>query len=152
MIDPEITVEKINQRLDGSMVAHLGIEFLEIGPDFLMARMPVDRRTVQPIGILHGGASAALAETVASMAAYCCVDRSQFYCVGSEIKCNHIRPVNEGFVVAKAEVLHLGRKTQLWQIGITNAKGNLVCYCTHTVAVLPLDERVAELVGRRPLK
>lgn len=151
MIDPSLSLEKINQRLSDSMVAHLGIEFIEIGANYMMARMPVDLRTVQPIGILHGGASAALAETVGSMAAYCSVDREQFYCVGLEIKCNHLRPVMEGYVVARAEPLHLGRKTHLWQIRLTDAQGQLVCFCTHTVSVLPLTEDMAAVVRARPL-
>jgi uncharacterized protein (TIGR00369 family) len=151
MIDSSLTLERLNARLPHSMVGHLAIEFIEIGPDYLVARMPVDQRTVQPIGILHGGASAALAETVGSMAAYCSVDRRQFYCVGIDLKCNHLRPVRAGFVVAKAEPLHLGRRTHLWDIRITNAEGKLVCYCTHTVSVLPLDEEVAAVVERRPL-
>ena len=106
----------LQQRSLGTLVAHLGIEFLEVGPDFLTARLPVDAKTLQAFGDLHGGASAALAETVASVAANYCVDCETHFCVGLELNINHIRSVQKGWVVAIARPLHLGRSTQVWDI------------------------------------
>ena len=115
---------------------HLGIEFLEIGPDFLRARMPVDGRTHQPFGILHGGASVALAETVGSMAAAFVVDRSKKRCVGQEINANHIRAVSNGFVIGTAKPVHLGRRSHVWEIRITDEQDRLVCISRLTMFVL----------------
>src|SRR5436853_76801 len=96
-------IDDLNKRNKDSMIDQLGIEFVEIGEDFLAARMPVDRRTVQPLGIVHGGASAALAETVGSVAANYCVDSSKFYCVGLDINTSHIRMAKSGFVTGIAK-------------------------------------------------
>ena len=120
-----------------SLPGHLGIEFVARGDDWLKARMPVDRRTHQPYGRLHGGASVALAETVASMAASLTVDPALSAVVGMEINANHIRPVRDGFVhgVAKAEAI--GRTTQVWTIRITDEADRLVCLSRITMAVIP---------------
>jgi 1,4-dihydroxy-2-naphthoyl-CoA hydrolase len=115
---------------------YLGIQFLEIGPDFLRARMPVDGRTHQPFGILHGGASVALAETVGSMAAAFVVDRSKQRCVGQEINANHIRAVSSGFVIGTAKPVHLGRRSHVWEIRITDEQDRLVCISRLTMFVL----------------
>ncbi|NMW22092.1 MAG: hotdog fold thioesterase [Chlorobiaceae bacterium] len=133
-----ITVEEINttQIIDGQMARHLGIEMTEIGLDFMTAKMPVDHRTIQRIGILHGGASLALAETVGSIAASYCVDRESFYIVGQEINANHIRPVSTGFVYATATPLHLGKSSQVWDIKVKNEEHKLTCVSRFTVAVL----------------
>jgi 1,4-dihydroxy-2-naphthoyl-CoA hydrolase len=133
-----VTPDEINttQIIDGQMARHLGIELTEIGNDFMTARMPVDHRTIQRIGILHGGASLALAETVGSIAASYVVDREQFYIVGQEINANHIRPVMSGFVYATATPLHLGKSSQVWDIRIKNEEQKLVCVSRFTVAVL----------------
>ncbi len=133
-----VTVEEINttQIIDCQMARHLGIELTEIGLDFMIAKMPVDHRTIQRIGILHGGASLALAETVGSIAASYCVDRDSFYIVGQEINANHIRPVRSGFVYATATPLHLGKSSQVWDIRIRNEEGKLTCVSRFTVAVL----------------
>lgn len=120
-----------------SMPGHLGIEFVEAGDDWLKARMPVDRRTHQPYGRLHGGASVALAETVASMAASQTVDPAQSAVVGMEINANHIRPVRDGFVYATAKAEALGRTTQVWTIRITDDDDRLVCLSRITMAVIP---------------
>ncbi len=143
MNDPSIftvpvTVEDINatQIIDGQMAKHIGIEMTEIGPDYMVAKMPVDHRTIQRIGIMHGGASLALAETVGSIAASYCVDREKFFIVGQEINANHIRSVREGFVHAKATPFHLGKSSHVWDIRITNDEGKLVCVSRFTVAVL----------------
>ncbi len=133
-----VSVEEINstQIIDGQMARHLGIEMTEIGVDFMTAKMPVDHRTIQRIGILHGGASLALAETVGSIAASYCVDRDFFYIVGQEINANHIRPVRRGFVYATATPLHLGKSSQVWDIKVKNEEGKLTCVSRFTVAVL----------------
>jgi uncharacterized protein (TIGR00369 family) len=135
-----ITPKELNttQIIDGQMARHLGIEITEVGPDFMTARMPVDHRTIQRAGILHGGASLALAETVGSIAASYCIDREGCYIVGQEINANHLRPVRdgEGFVYATATPLHLGRASQVWDIRIRNEAGKLVCVSRFTVAVL----------------
>jgi 1,4-dihydroxy-2-naphthoyl-CoA hydrolase len=133
-----VNIEEINttQIIDGQMARHLGIEMTEIGLDFMTAKMPVDHRTIQRIGILHGGASLALAETVGSIAASYCVDRNLFYIVGQEINANHIRPVRTGYVYATATPLHLGKSSQVWDIRLKNDEGKLTCVSRFTVAVL----------------
>lgn len=118
------------------MVAHLGIEFTQIGDDFIEAKMPVDHRTHQPAGLLHGGASVALAETLGSVAATCCIDRTKQQCVGLEINANHIKSVRSGYVIGVAKPIHIGKKTQVWEIKITNEQLELVCVSRITIAVL----------------
>jgi 1,4-dihydroxy-2-naphthoyl-CoA hydrolase len=120
---------------------HLGIAFVECGDDWLRARMPVDARTRQPYGRLHGGASVALAETVGSMAAACCVDRAKFGAVGMEINANHVRPAHGGWVYATARPESLGRTTQVWSIRVEDEAGKLVCISRLTVAVIALDRK-----------
>jgi 1,4-dihydroxy-2-naphthoyl-CoA hydrolase len=106
--------------------------------------MPVDKRTRQPLGLLNGGASAALAETVGSMAAYLSVDRSQYYCLGLEIKCNHIRSISEGWVYGTAKPVHTGKRTHVWQIEIRDENEAMICLSTLTMAVLELDDKMKE--------
>jgi 1,4-dihydroxy-2-naphthoyl-CoA hydrolase len=120
----------------GTMIDHLGIEILEAGDDYLRGRMPVDERTRQPAGVLHGGASVAFAETLASWAASYCVDPSQHHCVGIEINANHVRPVSDGYVLGTARSLNLGRTLQVWEVRIENEQGKLVCISRVTMAVL----------------
>ncbi len=116
---------------------HLGIEFLEIGDDFVTARMPVDQRTHQPFGILHGGASVVLAETLGSVASYLTLDDPENQrAVGLEINANHIRSVSSGWVYGKVTPIHVGRTTQIWDIKITTEDNKLVCISRLTVAVL----------------
>ena len=134
----KVTPEDLNNLYMKTMVGHLGIEFLEIGSDYIKARMPVDHRTMQPAGILHGGASVALAETLGSMAANLCVDRNRKICVGLEINANHIRQVRSGLVYGVARPIHIGITTQLWEIQIQNEKDKLVCISRLTMAVLNL--------------
>ncbi|NTU53699.1 MAG: hotdog fold thioesterase [Chlorobiaceae bacterium] len=131
----ELNAEQI---IEGQMARHLGIEITEVGADSMTASMPVDHRTIQRIGILHGGASLALAETIGSIAASCCVDRNKYFIVGQEINANHIRTVRdgEGLVYATATPLHLGRSSQVWDIRIRDQAGCLVCVSRFTVAVL----------------
>ena len=118
----------------------IGIEITEIGSDFIRATMPVDARTKQPYGILHGGASVALAETIGSFGSHLIVDDSKFMTVGLEINANHIRKVSEGIVTGTATPIHIGRKTHIWNIEIHNELGKLVCICRLTVAVIPKME------------
>src|SRR3990167_5427182 len=106
------------KRSKNTMVEHLGIEFIEIGDDYIKAKMPVDHRTHQPLGIMHGGASCALAETVGSIAANYTVDNAKQYCVGLEINTNHIRSIRSGYVIGTAKPFHIGRSTQVWGIDI----------------------------------
>jgi 1,4-dihydroxy-2-naphthoyl-CoA hydrolase len=131
-----ITLEVLNRQSKNTMVEHIGIEFTAIGPDFLEAKMPVDKRTHQPFGLLHGGASVALAETLGSMAAHCCVDIEKQFCVGLDINANHVRGVKSGFVKGVTKALHIGKKTQVWEIRITNENDDLVCISRITMAVL----------------
>ena len=132
----EITLEALNSLSGNTMAEHLGIVFTRVGSDFLEAQMPVDSRTHQPMGLLHGGASVALAETLGSVAATCCVDMSKQFCVGLEINANHVRGVREGMVTGVARPIHIGKKTQVWEIRITNHKEELVCISRITLAVL----------------
>ena len=123
------------------MHGHLGVQFTQVGPDSVTARMPVDARTRQPYGRLHGGASVALAETVGSVAASMTVDRERFATVGMEINANHIRPAYDGFVHATATPINIGRTTQIWSIRIVDDNGKLVCISRLTMAVISLDRK-----------
>jgi 1,4-dihydroxy-2-naphthoyl-CoA hydrolase len=125
-------------RAEGTMIDHLDIEIVEIGDDLLKARMPVDHRTAQPQGRLHGGASCVLAETVGSIAANLVIDSSEFLAVGLEINANHIRPVKDGYVYGTARPDSIGRTTQVWTIRITDDQDRLVCISRLTMAVIPL--------------
>ena len=134
--DPSITAPQLQLLAKGTMGDHLGIEFVEAGENFLKARMPVDARTRQPYGLLHGGASATLAETLGSVASAFVIDMKTHYCVGLEINANHIRSVKEGFVYGTATPLHLGRTTHVWDIRIVDEREKLVCVSRLTVAIL----------------
>jgi len=129
------SLEALNALSAGTAMEPLGIEFTELGPDFLRATMPVDRRTHQPYGLLHGGASVLLAETLGSTAAMLCVAEGE-RCVGIEINANHLRAVREGIVTGTARPLHVGRQTQVWEIRIEDEAARLVCVSRLTVAVL----------------
>lgn len=130
----QATLEQLGERSKNTLMGHLGIEYLEIGDDYLKARMPVDSRTVQTAGILHGGASAALAETLGSIAASMCVDHGSKRIVGLEINANHIRPVKGGWVTGITTPIHVGNTTQIWEIRIYNEQEKLVCISRLTVA------------------
>jgi 1,4-dihydroxy-2-naphthoyl-CoA hydrolase len=118
------------------MGALLGMEFTEIGENYLKARMPVDDRTRQPYGLLHGGASAALAETLGSVASAYVIDREKYICVGLEINANHVRGAKEGWVYGTVIPLHLGKTTHVWDIKIVDEREKLVCVSRLTVAIL----------------
>jgi 1,4-dihydroxy-2-naphthoyl-CoA hydrolase len=130
------TLEEVQQRGIGTMVEHLGITITEVGDNFLKGTMPVDHRTTQPMGILHGGASVALAETLGSIAANLVVDSEKKYCVGLDVNANHIRSAKSGLVTGIARPLHIGSSTQVWSIEITDEKNQLVCISRLTMAVL----------------
>lgn len=130
------TVEGLNARSTDTIVDHIGIEYTEIGDDYISARMPVDSRTVQPARILHGGASVVLAETLGSVAAYLCIDPTRKMAVGIEINANHVRSVRDGYVTGTVKPLHIGHSTQIWQIHIRDDQERLVCISRITMAVL----------------
>ena len=132
----DVTIEIINNTSVNTMAEFLDIKFTEIGPDFLKATMPVCAKTHQPYGLLHGGASAVLAETAGSVASWLAIDNEQQICVGIEINCNHIRAKKNGTVTATAEPLHIGATTHVWDIKIRDEKEKLVCVSRLTVAVL----------------
>lgn len=132
----DLTIKDLAGMGKGTMGEYIGIELTEVGADYLKARMPVDHRTKQPYGLLHGGASCALAETIGSIAASLVIDQEKFICVGLEINANHVRSAREGFVTGTATPLHLGSTTQVWDIKIKDEKDKLVCISRHTVAIL----------------
>ena len=132
----EYTLNGIQSFCNSTMVSNLGIEFVEIGDEFLKAKMPVDERTIQPMGILHGGASLALAETIGSVAAHMSVDPEEFITVGLEINANHIKSKKDGFVIGKGIPIHMGKKTQVWQIEIKDESKKLISVCRFTIAIL----------------
>ncbi|AQQ68824.1 esterase [Microbulbifer agarilyticus] len=137
----DIDLDAANQSMENSMPTYLGMKLTELGDDFIVGTMPVDERTRQPFGILHGGASVALAETLGSMAANMVVDTTKFYCVGQEINANHLRPVVDGEVTGKATAVHIGRTSQVWEIRIHDARGKLNCISRITMAVVPVPAR-----------
>lgn len=136
MINTAYTLQDLNNLSKDNMGEHIGIVFTEITENALSAKMPVDHRTKQPYGLLHGGASLVLAETLGSVAAHCSIDAEKQHCVGLEINANHIRSVRDGYVYGIAQPLHVGKKTQVWEIRITNEAHQLVCVSRITMAVL----------------
>ena len=134
--DKNVSLENLKSLGKGTMTEHLGIEWIELGHNFIKAKMPVDHRTNQPYGLLHGGASCVLAETLGSVASHHIVDSSQFYCVGIEINANHIRSAKNGFVYGVCSPLHIGSSTHVWDIRITNEEGKLICISRLTVAII----------------
>ncbi len=130
------TLDALNRLGEGTAAAHLGIEFVEVGEDYLAATMPVDFRTQQPLGMLHGGASLLLAETLGSVASTCCIDFPREHAVGLEINASHLRSVRSGLVRGVARPLRLGRRIHVWEISITDEAGKPVCVSRLTVAVI----------------
>lgn len=136
-IFPEyLKLDVLNDMGKGCMVEQLGIVFTEIGDDYLLATMPVDERTKQPLGLLHGGASVALAETMGSVGATVCIDMNKNYAVGLEINTNHIKSARDGKVTGKASPIHLGKSTHVWGIEIVNDQGQMVAISRITMAIL----------------
>ncbi len=136
MFDTGTTLESLNKMCQNTMMEHLGIVFTEIGADYVKATMPVDHRHHQPYGLLHGGASVSLAESLGSVAAHMTVDSEKFHTVGLEINANHIRSVRSGIVTGIARPLHTGKSTQVWEIRITNEQDQLTCVSRLTVAII----------------
>lgn len=132
------SLEQLNQQIQNLMPGILGVVFTEVGDDFLTASMPVNQHTRQPAGLLHGGASVALAETLGSIGSSMCIDRNQYHCVGLEINANHIRVVKEGFVYGTTRPLHIGSSTHVWETKITNEINQMVCISRMTTAILKI--------------
>jgi 1,4-dihydroxy-2-naphthoyl-CoA hydrolase len=130
------SLKMLNESLRGTLAETIGIALTELGEDFLTGTMPVDARTLQPFGLLHGGASVALAETVGSTAASLVIDRERQTCVGQEINANHVRAARSGIVTATARPLHLGARSQVWDVRIVDGAMRLVCVARLTMAVL----------------
>jgi 1,4-dihydroxy-2-naphthoyl-CoA hydrolase len=132
----ETTLDELNAMSRNTLVEHLGIRFTEVGDDYVQAVMPVDNRHHQPFGLLHGGATVALAETLGSVGAQISLESPDSYCVGLEINANHIRSVRSGEVKGTARPLHMGKSTQVWEIRIEDEQARLVCVSRITMAVL----------------
>ncbi|MEX5558522.1 hotdog fold thioesterase [Pseudomonas rhodesiae] len=133
-------IEHLNASQKNTIGELLDIRFESFDDESLTASMVVDARTHQPFGLLHGGASVVLAESIGSMAAYLCVDTSKYYCVGLEVNANHLRGVRSGRVTAVARAVHIGRSTQVWDIRLSNEEGKATCISRLTMAVVPLGE------------
>ena len=132
----ELSLEQANGWHD-TMIATLGMQVTEIGDDFVRGTMPVDARTHQPYGLLHGGASVALAETLGSLGSMMCADPAKELAVGLDINANHVRGVSDGVVTGTARPIHIGRTTQVWEIRIEDERARLVCISRLTVAIVP---------------
>jgi 1,4-dihydroxy-2-naphthoyl-CoA hydrolase len=133
----QLNAEKLAGVGQGNMAGFMGIEFMEVGDDYLVAKMPVDERTMQPYGLLHGGASCVLAETLGSIGSSLIINPEKSICVGLEINANHVRSARTGFVTGTVRPLHIGGSTHVWDIRITDEKNQLICVSRLTVAVLP---------------
>jgi 1,4-dihydroxy-2-naphthoyl-CoA hydrolase len=136
MMNRQTGPEDLAKLSENTMISHLGIEYLEVGDKFLKARMPVDRRTRQPMNFLHGGASVALIETLGSVASNLIVDPVKYYCVGMEVNANHIRAVSSGWVYGTARAVHIGKRSHVWEIRISDESDQLVCIGRLTMAVI----------------
>ena len=136
MFPKELTLERLNTINKNTLASHIGIEFTEIGSDYLVARMPVDKRTTQPYNILHGGASVVLSETLGSQAAAMLLDLDKQYPVGLEINANHIKSISSGYVYGRVTPIHIGRSTHVWETRITDEENSLICISKLTVAIL----------------
>ena len=136
MLNKNIPIELLNKNSAHCMPGFLGIEVTEVGDDYICGKMPVDERTKQPFGLLHGGASVVLAESLGSLGANLAVDMNEYNCVGLEINSNHVRSARGGYVFGKATLVHAGKTTQIWDIRITDEEGKLVNISRLTMAVL----------------
>lgn len=137
----EPSLAAVNALSKDTLIEHLAIEITAIGDDFITAKMPVDRRTVQPFGLLHGGASVVLSETLGSIAAMLCINSAEKVCVGLEINANHVRAARSGDVFGTVRPVHIGNSTQIWQTQIVDDKERLVCISRLTVAILDRKEK-----------
>ena len=133
----QLSLDEINARNANTLMESLEISCVELGDDYIVARMPVNKHTVQPMGLLHGGASAALIETIGSMGSILLIDNANQIAVGLEVNANHINGISAGFVLAIGKIIHAGRKTHLWQVDITEeGTGKLICVGKLTVLIL----------------
>jgi 1,4-dihydroxy-2-naphthoyl-CoA hydrolase len=132
----DISLQTLTAVSENTAVSHLGIEFVEVGDDFLVARVPVNRQTCQPYGLLHGGVSVVLAETLGSIGAAFCVPEGTRV-VGLDVNANHLRGVSQGWVTATARPVHIGRSTQVWHIDLRDDQDRMVCIARLTMTVLP---------------
>jgi 1,4-dihydroxy-2-naphthoyl-CoA hydrolase len=139
----EITIDQANERALDTLAERIGIRVTEIGPDYLRATMPVNAHTWQPMRLLHGGASVALAETAGSLAANMCVDTDVRMCLGQEINANHLRPVTSGVVTATAKPYHIGNRSHVWHIEIRDERNRLICVSRLTMAVVDRPKPVS---------
>ncbi len=137
---PNIDITQIQSLGKDTLGDNLGMQFTELGSNYIKATMPVDKRTKQPYGLLHGGASVALAETLGSVGSALIIDDTKYYCVGLEINANHIRSVRDGIVTGTATPLHIGATTHIWDIKIHTPQQKLVCVCRLTVAILKIKQ------------
>ena len=140
-MDKKEALKRIKKKINGTMVSTLGIEVTDFGDEYICGKMPVDERTKQPFGLLHGGASAALAETLGSMGAGMNVDLKQYSVVGIEINSSHLKAVKEGWVYGKATPIRIGRKIQVWDIDIKDDKDNMICKSRLTLAVIKNNDK-----------
>jgi len=148
----QTSVEQLREYSRETLAHTIDIRVTEIGPDFLRATMPVTPRTHQPMGVLHGGASVALAETIGSVAATLCVDQEKYVCLGQEINANHLRPVSSGIVTATARPFHIGKRSHVWHIEIRDEKDRLVCVSRLTMAVVDRPSRLGDEPSAAPQK
>lgn len=133
----DVSLDRLNAMFRNTLGETLGMRIIEVDDDYVRGNMPVDTRTLQPFGLLHGGASVALAETLGSLAANLCLDANAELAVGLDINANHVRAVTHGSVIGTARALHIGRSTQVWEIRIEDERGRLVCIARLTLAVVP---------------
>ena len=136
-MDKQKNIQRVNDSVQNTMVSTIGIEITNIEDDFICGKMPVDRRTIQPFGLLHGGASVALAETLGSIAGGIKVFPNNETVVGIEINANHLKSARDGWVYGKATLIRSGKKIQVWNIEISNDSGDLICVSRLTLAVIP---------------
>ena len=131
------TIKELEAISKNTLMEIMGIEYVEIGEDYLIGKMPVDKRTHQPLGLLHGGANAALVETLGSIGTYILLDKDKYIATGIEVNVNHLRGVTEGWVYGKATIVHKGRSTHVWQVDITNEQEKLVATGRLTMMIYP---------------
>jgi 1,4-dihydroxy-2-naphthoyl-CoA hydrolase len=137
----QVSLDSINQMNKNTLMEQLGIECIELGTDYVISRMPVDSRTQQPMGLLHGGASAALIESIGSMGSTLLIDLDKQQPVGLEINCNHVGGIKSGFVLATGKIIHAGKKTHLWQVDIRE-EGTERLICTGRLTIMIIDKKV----------
>lgn len=141
MLNSKANIEQLNAMNKNTIMEVIGIEYTEIGSDYVIAKMPVDHRTHQPVGLLHGGATAVLAETLGSVGSTLLVDMNEFNITGIEINANHLKSVRSGYVYGKATIIHAGKTMHVWNITVSNEEGQQVAVCRLTVLVIPKNKK-----------